>query len=247
MLIIPLAARPPGRPHPRSPGAGRRSGGGGRHGQVGAAREIAGRVDAPVHFRCGGSGPSAAGERVVWDIPPASTPEPLPEPSPPETAASSSPSAAKPICRVSRGRLPMAAPIIAPSDLMFGEAEIAAHFGPIDAGASCATPADGRCWSALRRAPAERRGDAAFLEAELLAPLPPPGWSTWRPCCRRRDAVGRRALLPFVRRDPQGSCIRRRGDPSSRCRPRSKRCWRSASPFRPKPRRSPKPIRRAGR
>jgi hypothetical protein len=42
-------------------------------------REIAGRVGSPVHFGATAPDPSAAGERVVWDITPASTPEPLPE------------------------------------------------------------------------------------------------------------------------------------------------------------------------
>ena len=42
-------------------------------------REIAGRVGAPVHFGATAPHPSAAGDRVVWDIPPASTPDALPE------------------------------------------------------------------------------------------------------------------------------------------------------------------------
>jgi len=42
-------------------------------------RDIAGRLGAAVHFGETAPEPSAAGKRVVWDIPPASKPQPLPE------------------------------------------------------------------------------------------------------------------------------------------------------------------------
>ena len=84
----------------------------------------------------------------MWDIPPASTPEPLPE-------AFTSGDGRTVIAKRRETDLPGLARALAygrafifgASDLVFGEAEIAAHFGPITPGASCATPADGRCWS----------------------------------------------------------------------------------------------------
>jgi DNA-binding CsgD family transcriptional regulator len=168
-------------------------------------REIAGRLGSPVHF--GATAPDPAGEWVVWDIPPASTPEPLPEAF---TSGDGRIVIAKrretDLRGLARALAYGRAFIFGASDLVLGEAEIATHFGSDHARRILR---DTGGWTLLVARFGERQPSAdvmrAFLEAELLAPLPSAGLVDLQALlsggAARSDSE---ELLPFVRRDAAG-------------------------------------------
>ena len=132
---------------------------------------------------------------------------------------------------------------------MFSEAEIAAHFGADQAQRILR---DTGGWPLLVARFGERQPNdeamRAFLEAELLAPLPSAGLVDLHALLAGGAAVSDgETLLPFVRRDAAGqvqfAVDAIRGPLSAAL----ETLWRSGSQFRPKPRRSPKPMRPAGR
>jgi hypothetical protein len=142
-------------------------------GKSGLLREIAERVGTTVHFGAAAPDASATGKCVVWDIPPASTPEPLPEAF---TSGNGRIILAKRretgLPGLARALAYGRASVIATTDLMFSEAEIAAHFGADQAQRILR---DTGGWPLLVARFGERQPNdevmAAFLEAEPVAAI----------------------------------------------------------------------------